>query len=123
MEDYKFGGSRTKAFLGSFLNVIAQLVKWIALSSITRLNKLSRWLNGTSAHLLQESRYNVITDVKKNLLNRHICQYRFKNNGAKRTTYEEGDFKEVYKLYQKEDLEITETDYYYLRYNQSWRKD
>ena len=123
MEEYTFGGSRFKAVLGSLLSWVAEVIKWWATSSITRLNKVSKWFSGEGAQLLLNAEQNVISEVKISLLNRHLKQYRFKCNGKKRVCYEEGDYINVYKKKQQEELVVTESDFYYIRFNGNWRKD
>tara|TARA_R110002012_G_C11411818_1_gene587147 strand:- start:311 stop:688 length:378 start_codon:yes stop_codon:yes gene_type:complete len=125
MEDktMTFGGNKRLKLLAKITGWVADFTKWFALLSITRLNKISRWLSGASASMLLNSHKNTISNVKINLLNRHVKQFRFQCNGKKRCCYENGDYANIYKVHKKEDLAVTDTDLFYVRYNQNWRKD
>ena len=124
MEELTFGGNSSKRILGTILEGIASFIKWSSLLLISRSKKISRWLVGKSVDLNINAQKQQITEVKVNLVLRDLKRYKFKCNGKKFHCYEVGDYISTYKDKQKEDLVVTEQDYFYLRYNiESWQED
>lgn len=121
METYKFGGSSLLRITGTIIGVLADFIKWLAMFSITRFNRLSRWLTGVSANMLLNSQEHELEILRIDFTDRFTKRFKFKCDGLEYFCYDQQEeFKNLYVEYKNKVVEHNEIDYIYIHHNKEW---